>query len=562
MKRKLSRTIAMMAAIALLATGCGGSGDGGSTSAEAESGGSTGAEETVSETTAEESKTVITVEAGERTVADGSKADSDTIVFAVNSEPLSLEPGAAASSDPYSKMAIIQVYETLLREAPADRASLQPLLAESWEFSEDGTELTFTLKDGVTFSNGDPMTADDVAFSINKVLAMPTTEAFRPIIESAEVVDEQHVKVNLHYAYKPVLNILSNQIFSIIDQEYYEQCEADGTNFGRSPMGTGAYVFKEWINGDCINFEANPNWHGGEVSIPKLSLKFMTDVTTAAINLESGEIDVFSGVDSADLPRLRENPDIYVLSVQSSGFYALSMNMDVEPLNDINVRKAIQLAINRQEIIDGGQDGIGWVTEAPITPGIFGYPEDFKGEPQNIEKAKELLAEAGYADGLDLVLKVQESSFYSRPCQVIQEQLRQIGINVELQTMEAGAVTQDLSNRDFELAYTWMSADYPDADSVVQKLFNSNQADAAAVTNLSRVRSEEVDTLLENAQRSLDDQERMDLYYQLSELNEENAWYIPILTSTNTLCTTTAVGGAFGTSGQYYYASDWTFQPE
>ena len=562
MKRKLSRTIAMMAAIALLATGCGGSGDSGSTSAEAEGGASTEAEETVSETVSAENKAVITVEAGQRTVADGSKADSDTLIFALNSEPLSLEPGAGSASDPYTKMAILQIYEPLVREAPADRTTLQPLLAESWEFSEDGTELTFTLKEGVTFSNGAPLTAEDVAFSINKVLGMPSTEQYKTIIKDAEVIDDQHVKLNLHYAYKPVLNILCNQIFAIINKEYYEQCEADGTNFGRNPMGTGAYVFVDWINGDSINFEANPNWHGGEVSIPNLQMKFMTDVTTTAINLEAGEVDVFSGVDSADLPRLRENPDIYVLSVQSSGFYPLCFNMEVEPLDDIRVRKAIQLAINRQEIIDGGADGIGWVTEAPITPGIFGYPDDFHGEPQNIEKAKELLAEAGYADGLDLTLKVQETSYYSRPCQVIQEQLRQIGINIELLTMEAGALTQDLCNRDYELAYTWLNADYPDADSIVQKLFNSNQADAAAVTNLSRVKSEEVDALLEKAQRSLDDQERIDLYYQLAEMNEENAWYVPIYTSTNTLCTTTAVGGAYANSAQYYFASDWTFQPE
>ena len=128
--------------------------------------------------------------------------------------------------------------------------------------------------------------------------------------------------------------------------------------------------------------------------------------------------------------------------------------------------------------------------------------------------------------------------------------------------MEAGAWTQDMINRDYELAYMWIGASYPDADDVVQKLFNSKQADAAAVTNLSRVKSDEVDALLEKAQRSLDDQERKDLYYELAEINDENAWYVPIYTSTNSLCTGTAVGGAYANSAQYYYAADWTFQPE
>lgn len=553
MKKELSRVLAVMMGVAVLASGCGNSGSSNSSGSETES---------VSETVSDTNKAVITTGTGSRTVADGSKADKDTLIFALNSEPLSLEPGAGAASDPYTKMCILQVYETLVREAPADRTTIIPLLAESWKFSEDGTELSFKLKDGVKFTNGDTLTAEDVAYSFNKVLAMPSAEAYKSIIKDAEVIDDQNVKINLNYAYKPVLNILCNQIFSVIDKKYYEQCEADGTNFGRNPMGTGAYIFKGWINGDCINYEANPDWHGGDVSIPKLTIKFMTDVTTTAINLESGDVDVFSGVDSADLPRLRENPDVNVLSVQSSGFYPICFNMDVEPLNDERVRKAIQLTVNRQEIIDGGADGIGWVTEAPITPGIFGYPEDFHAEPQNIEKAKELLKEAGYENGLDLTLKVQETSFYSRPCQVIQEELRQIGINIDLKTMEAGAWTQDMINRDFELAYMWIGASYPDADDVVQKLFNSKQADAAAVTNLSRVRNDDVDALLEKAQRSLDDQERKDLYYELSEINDEHAWYVPIYTSTNSLCTGTAVGGAYANSAQYYYASDWTFQPE
>jgi peptide/nickel transport system substrate-binding protein len=536
-KSKFTAVLCILVGFALVLSGCGGA-----------------------QTPNEEgtNKAVITTKAGEVTAGTG-QSDKDNLIFVMNSEPNSLEPGASSSSDTFARVALIQVYETLLREAVGDRTTLEPLIANSWEFKNDGLQVVFEIKDGIKFHNGDDLTVEDVAFSLNKAIAMPTISDVVSMMENAEILDDSHVALNLKYAYSPVLNILTNPAFSIISKEYYEKCQEDGTNFGRKPVGTGPYKFVSWQNGANIKYEANDNWHKGDVNIKNLEIRFMSDVTTAAIALESGDCDVFYGVDSADLPRLRENKDVNVLSVQSSGFYFIALNTDRPPLDNLKVRQAISYAINRQEIIDGGQDGVGWVTECPITPGIFGYQEEFKAHEQDIEKAKSLLAEAGYSDGLQIEMKTPEAAYYARPAQVIQEQLRQIGITVNLLPMERATFNTDVANRDYDSIYTWIGATIPDADNIVYNLFNSEYAHTTGVTNMANIKDTKADEIINKARKSIDRDERYRLYGELSQLNKDNAWYIPILTSTNTLCARVDVKGAYGNSAAYFYVSDWSF---
>ena len=128
--------------------------------------------------------------------------------------------------------------------------------------------------------------------------------------------------------------------------------------------------------------------------------------------------------------------------------------------------------------------------------------------------------------------------------------------------MERGAFDTDVSNREFELCYTWYGASYPDADNIVYKMFHSNFADGTGTTNIAGVKSEEADRIIEDARRSIDQDVRYELYGELSAINDENAWYIPILCSTNTICASAEVGGVAGNAGSYYYVADYTFEAE
>ena len=570
MKRKWAIGLSIVMSSLLLFSGCGGNSTETSTEGTTETT-TEGTTETTTEgeTTSEGEGEVTNIvmqnaleKMGQVTVANGEGAGRDTLTFVSVIEPTTLEPGGVASSDANFRVVATQIYETLVRESQTDRTVLEPMLAESWEFNEDGTQVTFQIKQGVKFHDGSDMTVEDVACSLNRAIGLATNADLAEMMDSAEVVDDTHVVLKLKYAYGPVVNILTNPNFAIVSQAYVEKCEAEGINFGRTPMGTGAYQFVEWVNGANITLKAFDQWNGGEVNIPNLIFNFITDTTTAAIALESGDCDLLYGTDSADLPRLIENPDVNVMGVQSSGFYFLTLNTQSELLSDVNIRKAIQLCIDRQEVIDGGQDGLGWVTPCPITPGIFGYPEDFVGTQANVEEAKALLAEAGYPDGITIQFITPESSYYSRPAQVVQEQLRRAGINAELTMMERGAFDTDLSNRNFEMSYSWIGCSYPDADNIVYRLFHSQYANSTGQTNMANIVNEEADRLVEEARKSTDSAEREALYLELCELNDENAWYIPILTSTNTVTASAQVGGVAGNSGSFYYVSDYTFEAE
>ena len=285
----------------------------------------------------------------------------------------------------------------------------------------------------------------------------------------------------------------------------------------------------------------------------------MGDATTAAIALEAGDIDVFWGVDSADLPRLRENDEINVLSVQSSGFYYLGMNLSAEPFDDVNIRKAAQMCINRREIIDGGADGVGWETHSMTTPGYFGYQADFLDVAQDLEQSKALLAEAGYPDGLDVTLITPEASWYSRPAQVVQEQLRRGGFNVDFQMMERGSFNEKIANNDFEMTYYAVWPSFPDADSCVYKIFHKDLANTHGATNVVNVVDDDITALVEEGRALTDSDERYAVYGELAELNSEMAYYIPTMTSTNTVCARKTVAGCYGHSGGMYRVADWWY---
>lgn len=487
----------------------------------------------------------------------GEDAGRDTLLFAIGNEPASLNPGEYNSST--SGLAILQAYDQLVREKIGDRSVMEPMLAESWEFKDEGKQLIFQIRQGVKFQDGTDMTVEDVAFSINRAITMPAYADYAGMMDHAEVTDATHVTLFMKTPYAPIINVISTAGFSILSEDYVKKCEADGTLLGRNPMGTGPYVFKEWQTGSKLIFEANPNYWNGEPAIKHLELLIMGDATTAAIALESGDIDTLWGSDSADLPRLRANESLNIISVRSSGFYYMGMNSKAAPFDDERVRKAAQLCIDRREIIDGGADGIGWETECMTTVGYFGYQNEFKDVSQDLERAKALLVEAGYPDGCDVTMITPEESWYSRPAQVVQEQLRKGGFNVTMQIMERGSFNEKLGDRDYQMTYYGVWPSIPDADSCVYQIFHKDLANTKGLTNVANVTDPAFTELIEKGRAQTDPEERYATYGELAKLNSEHAYYVPILTSTNTICARKAVSGCYGNAGGFYRVADWSY---
>ncbi len=489
--------------------------------------------------------------------AEGTQTvDRDDVIFCQITDPKSLDPLEGENQQDW--MVPRQIVETLIRDAQGDPTVQEPLLAESWEFSEDGKALLLKIPQGVKFTNGYDLTVEDVVWSLNRAFSSPATDAYSGMVENAEVIDETTVALNLKYPYEPVIKILTNPTLGIQSQRYYEECQASGVAFNRNPIGTGAYYLEEWVNGEKLVLQRNENYHGTPANIKTVTIQIIPDQTTAAMAMESHDVDAFFGVTSADLARFRQDSNLQVLSARSFTFYSLWFNTTRAPFDNKAVRQAISYGLNRQDILDGGMAKVGWTIECPMGSGVFGYQEDFKHNPYDLEKAKQLLAEAGYPDGFTCTLKCTSEDWVKMPAQVVQEQLRKMGIDCKIEVMERGAYLEDVQvNSNFDLIFAGSGALYADADSVTYKCLHSSAKGQGG--NWSLYDNPEMDSLLDEARIELDSDKRYELYKQVSELCKEDCPIIPLAQSTNSLTAWKDLKGAYAHPASKFLFQDWSW---
>ena len=501
-------------------------------------------------TNADESSSIkMDAEKSESVDVDG---QADILNVLLTSEPTGIEPGCSANTNDCT--AQMQVYECLVMQDHGDTSTVVPLLAESWEFEDDGKVIVFKIKNGVKFHSGDELTAEDVAWSLNKSITLPSTKNLSGSIDHAEVRDDDHVELHLKHAFKPILSILVNPCFGIMNKSWYEEETAKGTNTLRIEDGTGPYILTKWASGDELSYEEFDQWHMGEPNFKAISLRIVSDATTGSLSVENGEADVLIGMNTQDRDRLAANPDIQILDALSTGYHFTCCNIDKEPFNNVKIRQAIAHAINHEEMLQGGLDGQGMTTDYPVTPGYFGYEEDFKGLEYDPELAKTLLAEAGYPDGFTTTIRCRSQSWYTQPVQVLQEQLALVGIKAEIELMETAAYDEDVvGKRNYDMTYYINSGFYPDADSIYSKRFCRSLERANMVGDLG----EEVYSRVETAAAETDDEKRKEIYHELAEMNKENAWYIPIMVGYNNIVIRSDIKNAYGHSSGYYRFAEW-----
>ena len=545
-KRLISTALAALMVLSLAA--CGGSSGSGDSAQGSSEGTTTAANEILNQETAAAATT------GDATATDTGAATTsakDTLIMGYTREPNSLNP--ASDSKTNAQMVTQMLHDGLVGKAPADQSVIVPSISDTWEFSEDGLELTMHVRDDIKFHDGTPLTVEDVLFSLDYATAQGLNSSGASILKSWEDIGDNNIKITLAYPYKPILQILATPGFSIISKSFYEKCEADGTNFGTVENGTGAYKLTSWVTGDKIVLEANDDWHRGAPAIKHVEIRLCSDETSGALMVENGEIDFFIGMNNADRDRLAANPNLEIINAYSAGTYIICMNLKTGPFADnLALREAVAYAINREEILIGGMNGVGSVTPGPITPGYFGYVEDFEPYPYDPEMAKQKLAEAGYPDGIDVSFKTASDSWYSLPSQVIVEQLRQVGIRCNLEVMERAPFLEETQEKmDYEMCYYMTWGDFPDADPVMWGKFHS-ECIAKPMMNFGGVDDPDVDALLLKARTSLDDNERIECYKELAELNKKNVWYLMVLTTYNAQVINTNLEGVVPIPSGYY----------
>ena len=360
----------------------------------------------------------------------GTTAMAADVTVGIQLEPPHLDPTSAAAGA-IDQVLYSNVFEGLTRFGPD--GSVNPGLAESWDISGDGKTYTFKLRTGVKFHDGTDFEASDVVFSLDRARAEDSTNAQKALfagIESVEAVDASTVKVMLG---EPNGSFLFNMAWGDAVMVAPESIET----IKSKPIGTGAFSFTDWKQGDSITLTKNADYWGTPAMLDAATFKFISEPTAAFAAMMAEDVDVFYSYPAPEnLVQFEADPRFKVLSGNTEGETILAINNKMAPFDNKLVRQAVTHAIDRQAIIDGAMFGYGTPIGTHFAPHNPDYVDLTGNSQYDPEKAKALLAEAGFADGFKTTLKLPPPSYARRGGEIIAAQLRAVGIETEISNLE------------------------------------------------------------------------------------------------------------------------------
>ncbi|MEA2527572.1 MAG: peptide/nickel transport system substrate-binding protein [Thermomicrobiales bacterium] len=445
---------------------------------------------------------------------------SGSLVIGKAQEAVGLDPALVTAASSFQIMA--PVYQQLVSFDESGQP--QPELAESWE-NPDDTTFVFHLRDGVTFHNGRPLTAADVKFSFDRILDPATKSAwlsqFEPIA-SIETPDDRTVRFTLKQPYGPFLATLSQDYAAIVPQ--------DAGDLQATMVGTGPFALAEWTRDTQTVLKAHPNyWEAGLPLVADLTYRILPDEAARLAAIRTGEIGLSSLASPAAVSLASRAEGVQVVTQETTDYYLLGINCQRAPLDNVKVRQALSLAVDRKAVLDAVFFGEGRVT-GPIVPTLGDWATPVEQLPlytQDLDQAKALLAEAGLADGFDL--PILASPFYPEFINialVLQSQLKEVGINVTLDQVEWGTFIDRWISRDFSTFVSYNGSGN-DPDRAIYPVFHTGGS-----VNAFQFSDPEVDRLLDEGRTTVDPAARREIYHQAEALIAQAAPALFLFTRT------------------------------
>lgn len=440
-------------------------------------------------------------------------------------------------------MVPLNVFDRLVEvEVKDGKSEIVPSLAKSWDISEDGKTYILHLMEGVKFHNGEDFKADDVVYSLNRIVTVQGAvnsgfvsqiEGFDELangvateLSGVKAIDDYTIEIKLKEPYAGFMASLAAAPVSILDEKTTTMA---GDKFGIEPeftVGTGPFKLKEWKLNEGIELVKNENYWKEAPKIDGVEIKVVPDTETQNIMYRNGELDILDLDYMVDyIPTYKQEFKDNLVSVPRVGITYFTFNENIEPLNNVNIRKALSMAIDRQAIVDSMYNGTASIENGIFPKGLIGHNENIEAIEYNTEKAKEILAVEGYPNGFDMEIAIDSASSDTTKSvlEIISEQLSEIGVNASLKTYDESTWLATRKAGELGSFMSIWTADYNDPDNFIYTFFGTDENTKLRSLNY---KDKEVIDRVAKARAIINEDERIKEYQALEKkiISEDRAW--------------------------------------
>ncbi|MED4586538.1 ABC transporter substrate-binding protein [Brevibacillus choshinensis] len=478
------------------------------------------------------------------TTAPQTATSGGTLVVAAPVEPDTLDPQKTTWLDNTNS----QPYDSILTRDL--QGKLAPHLAESWQVSEDGKVWTLVMRKDVKFQSGAPMTAESVKASIERFATISPNKDLAGPIDKIEATDAQTVKVYFKEPFAPFANMLVGTFLSPFDPERLKE---KGEQFGEAPLATGPFMNPEVKRGASVTYVKNPDYkwalpfadNQGAAHVDKLVFRFLKDDDTRILEFKKGTVNILQEVPSTYVEELKAIPGTKIETSMEQGMKYLGFNNQKEIFKDVRIKQAIAMAVDREPIVQYALSGFAKPIYGPLPPTIPGYSEKIENMAKemyghNVDKAKQLLAEAGYTDSngdgivdkggkpLSFELLLSDDPALQRVAQILQSQLKEIGVDIKIAVTDIATVKDRATKGNHELFLLYFGLNDPDILYLLMQTKNSKRVHYS---------NPKVDELLAKGRTTMKEEDRMKVYEEAEELLVKDPPWVPLYSSESVTAT-------------------------
>lgn len=447
------------------------------------------------------------------TPADGAApAHKEEIIIGAAADINTLD--VQSQQDQINNIALKLTHENLVFFT--NEGTFEPSLATSWEFTDD-THIVFKLAEGVTFSDGSPMTADDVKFTLDRGMTNMAASTLTGLL-STKVVDPLTVELTIDKYSNEFVQSLASLNVAILSKKAYDSGMEEPYL-----IGTGPYKLDEWVEGEYSRFKKVDNYWGEKDGVSEtITFRPILEASSRVIALQNGEIDVCIDPPINELQYLEEDKNLAVFERAGSRLFYFAFNVEKAPWDNLKLRQAVACAIDRNAVLQAAVYGKGTPQTTILNRGLWGFYDEMPGFDYDVARAKTLMTESGVPAGLKTTITVANSGSYANVAQVIQANLKEIGIEVEIKTMEDATLKSSCAAGEQEL-YLWRWNEDSKVDFVYRDLFYTGSS-----SNYQHYSDPKADALIDNVLTEKDETKRLEFSKELQTKLVEDCPQVPL----------------------------------